>query len=83
LAVVFSDVLGLAHRARRPHHSRMAKDEMAMVGGGDKAKRRATPVLGVTRDGVRILKQPGGATHFTAKELHDAIRLVREAKTAG
>ncbi len=54
-----------------------------MVGGGDMTKRRAAPVLGVTRDGVRILKQPGDATHFTAKELRDAVRLVREAKTAG
>jgi hypothetical protein len=61
----------------------MAKDEIAMVGGGDMTKRRAAPVLGVTRDGVRILKQPGDATHFTAKELRDAVRLVREAKTAG
>jgi hypothetical protein len=36
-------------------------------------------VLGVTRDGVRILK-PGRATHFTAKEAREAVASVLAAK---
>jgi hypothetical protein len=32
-------------------------------------------VLGVTRDGVRILK-PGRATHFTTKEAREAVAIV-------
>lgn len=31
-------------------------------------------VLGTTRDGVAILKSSGRATHFTDKELSDAVR---------
>ncbi len=34
-------------------------------------------VLGRTRDGVAILKPKEGATHFTDKELRDAISAVR------
>lgn len=40
-------------------------------------------VLGVTRDGVEILKPKGRATHFTDKELRDAISRARDAKKAG
>jgi hypothetical protein len=37
-------------------------------------------VLGTTRDGVNILKPKSGATHFTPKELRDAIGSVRAGK---
>ena len=43
--------------------------------GGPKA-------LGVTKDGVRILKPRGKATDFTQKELHDAVASARAAKRA-
>lgn len=39
-------------------------------------------VLGVTKDGVRILKPKGKPTHFTQKELRSAIASVRAAKRA-
>jgi hypothetical protein len=39
-------------------------------------------VLGTTKDGVRILKPKGKATHFTQKELHGAIASVQAAKKA-
>jgi len=41
------------------------------------------PVLGTTRDGVRILKPNGSATHFTKKELSNAVASVMAAKRAG
>ncbi len=37
-------------------------------------------VLGKTKDGVRILKPKGKATHFSEKEIRDAISTVRAAK---
>jgi hypothetical protein len=40
-------------------------------------------VLGTTKDGVRILKPKGHATHFTDKELRKAIATVRSAQKAG
>jgi hypothetical protein len=40
------------------------------------------PVLGTTKDGVRILKPNGRPTHFTQKELRDAVASV-VAKRAG
>lgn len=39
-------------------------------------------VLGVTKDGVRILKPKGPATHFTRKELRETVATVRAAKQA-
>lgn len=39
-------------------------------------------VLGTTKDGVRILKPKGKATHFTQKEIRDAIASARAAKQA-
>ena len=38
--------------------------------------------LGTTKDGVRILKPRGKATHFSQKELRDAVAAVRAAKQA-
>jgi hypothetical protein len=34
-------------------------------------------VLGVTKDGVRILKPKGPATHFTQKEVREAVAMAR------
>lgn len=42
------------------------------------SRQRPHKVLGVTRDGVRILEPNGPATHFTALEIRDAIRVVRD-----
>lgn len=39
-------------------------------------------VLFTTKDGVRILKPKGKATHFTEKELDRAIAAARSAKRA-
>jgi hypothetical protein len=40
-------------------------------------------VLGTTKDGVKILKPKGHPTHFTEKELRDAIIVVRSGQKAG
>jgi hypothetical protein len=40
-------------------------------------------VLGTTKDGVHILKPRSRATHFTQKELRDAVASVIAAKRAG
>jgi len=41
-------------------------------------------IAGVTKDGVKILKMPGRATHFTDKEISDAVRAVlSRAKRGG
>ena len=46
--------------------------------------RFVTPgVVVMTRDGVSILKSPGRATHFTDKEITEAIQEVRSRKYAG
>lgn len=37
-------------------------------------------VLGTTKDGVHILKPRGPATHFTQKELRDAVASARASK---
>lgn len=39
-------------------------------------------VVGVTKDGVRILKSKGRATHFTAREIRDAVATARATRTA-
>jgi hypothetical protein len=36
-----------------------------------------TKVLGVTKDGVRVLKPKGKATHFTGDELREAVATAR------
>ena len=40
-------------------------------------------VLGTTKDGVRILKPNGKATHFTQTELRRAVGFAMAAKQAG
>jgi hypothetical protein len=42
--------------------------------------RRGPKVLGVTRDGVRIPAPKLPATHFTAREIREAISIVRGAE---
>jgi hypothetical protein len=61
-------------RPSAPKVARNAKDGR-FVGG--------YKVLGTTKDGVRILKPKGQPTHFTEKELRDAITVVRSAQKAG
>ena len=39
-------------------------------------------VLGVTADGVRILKPKKKSTHFTIKEIREAVAAIRAAKSA-
>jgi hypothetical protein len=41
---------------------------------------RDTRILGVTKDGVRILRSKSKATHFTAKEIREAVAAVRAKK---
>jgi hypothetical protein len=46
--------------------------------GGESSKLVAgCTVLGTTKDGVRILKPKGGATHFSQKELLGAVASAR------
>jgi hypothetical protein len=50
---------------------------------GEKLTRDAATgrfVLAQTKDGVRILKPKGRATHFTTRELRDAITTVRTSR---
>jgi hypothetical protein len=49
---------------------------------GKFAKVRGRPVLGVTQDGVAILKPRQGATHFTTDEIRRAIARVRKTTPA-
>ncbi len=61
----------------------MAKVSNKTPQGGKTGKRFAGPeVLDVTKDGVRILKPKGNATHFTPKELRDAVAAARASKRA-
>ena len=67
----------------------MTKGSKKTSGAGEVRKLAASvltnapKVLGTTKDGVRILKPKGKATHFSAKEIRDAISTVRAAKRAG
>lgn len=61
----------------------MAKATIKLSRNGKTGKFVGTArVLGTTRDGVNILKPRGRSTHFTPKELRDAILTVKNAKTA-
>jgi hypothetical protein len=65
------------------HSDHMAKVSNKTAYGGKGCKRFAEPkALGVTKDGVRILKPKGKATHFTPKELRDAVAAARASKRA-
>jgi hypothetical protein len=63
----------------------MTKDNSSRTGRDAKVGRvvGGYKVLGTTKDGVRILKPKGHATHFTDKELRKAIATVRSAQKAG
>jgi hypothetical protein len=63
----------------------MMKDNSSRTSRDAKAGRfiGGYKVLGTTKDGVRILKPRGHATHFTDKELRKAIATVRSAQKAG
>jgi hypothetical protein len=65
----------------RCHISVMAKQSIRpkLTGKAAKASRRPK-VVGVTKDGVRILASKGKATHFTAKEIREAVAAVRAAR---
>jgi hypothetical protein len=60
----------------------MAKVSKKTGHAGKSVKSVAGKVLGTTKDGVRILKPKGYATHFTQKELRSAVASVRAAKKA-
>jgi hypothetical protein len=56
-------------------------DTLPKVSGDTKAiKVAGARVLGTTKDGVRILKPRGRATHFKGKELRTIIARVIAAK---
>ena len=48
---------------------------------GNLGTSRGRPVIGITHDGVKILKPLYPADHFTTAELRRAIAEVRAAKT--
>jgi hypothetical protein len=66
----------LAKRRIATHRSDTAKTRKDAV---REKKAGSAKVLGVTKDGVRILKPKGRATHFTQKELLDAVRAAKGA----
>jgi len=73
----------LAKRGEANHSSGMAKVSKKTAQSGKSYKFAAgAKVLGTTKDGVRILKPKGKATHFTQKELRGAVASVRAAKKA-
>ncbi len=75
----------LAFRAETSDLEVMTKDTAAKIARDAKTGRivGGYKVLGTTKDGVKILKPKGRATHFTEKELRDAIATVRSAQKAG
>jgi hypothetical protein len=64
------------------HLGAMAKTAQKSKSQKSAKKSRGPEVLGVTSEGVRILKPRGKATHFTAKEISEAVATVR-VKNAG
>ncbi|HEY1753109.1 MAG TPA: hypothetical protein VGG29_17760 [Caulobacteraceae bacterium] len=58
----------------------MADDAPKQTAPRKSGRKSGPKVLGVTRDGVRILKPPGGGTHFTQKEAREAVAAVLAAK---
>lgn len=80
--------MSVAKRGNERHYLHMAKGSKKTLGASESRKLAASvlanapKVLGTTKDGVRILKPKGKATHFSAKEIRDAISTVRAAKRA-
>lgn len=58
----------------------MTKAPSKTSGVSRTAKSAPGKVLGITRDGVRILKPRGNPTHFTQKELREAVERARRSK---
>ena len=73
----------LAHETDRDDLDAMTKAPAKTVRDSKSGKSVAGKVLGTTRDGVRILKPRGNATHFTQKELREAVNRVRAGKQGG
>ena len=61
----------------------MAKHSSSLPARADRALLGSYEVLGTPKDGVKILKPKGRATHFTDKELREAIATVRSTQKAG
>ncbi len=57
----------------------MAKTEPEPTTARKPRRKREPKVLGITRDGVRILTQ-GRGTHFTQKEAREAVAAVIAAR---
>ena len=58
----------------------MAKTDPVPTTARKSRRKREPKVLGITRDGVRILKPPGRrSTHFTPKEAREAVAAVLAA----
>jgi len=73
----------LARETDRDDLDAMTKAPAKTVRDSKSGKSVAGKVLGTTRDGVRILKPRGNATHFTQKELREAVTRVRSGKQGG
>lgn len=78
-------LLALAIASGNDDFSRMTENTNSKPERGQTSKtvRDTSPkVLGRTRDGVKILRQ-GRATHFTDKELRDAVATAMAAQKTG
>jgi hypothetical protein len=60
----------------------MTKPSSKTVRVSKTGKSAASKILGITKDGVRILKPRWNATHFTQKELREAVARARAGKPA-
>jgi hypothetical protein len=76
-------MIGLARRALTADLVLMTKTPAKTAPNLKPRKSAAGKVLGTTSDGVRILKPKGNATHFTQKELREAVARVQSSKRTG
>jgi hypothetical protein len=60
----------------------MEKDPAKAARVSRTAKSAARKILGITKDGVRILKPRWNATHFTQKEVRRAVARARASNRA-
>lgn len=70
----------LANSVELRHSLRMTKSTKKMAVTAKAKKVRSEKVLGVTKDGVRILKPKSRATHFTQRELREAVAYAQAAR---
>jgi hypothetical protein len=61
---------------RMTKHSKTATTRRAAAKNGSKSRGARNEVVGVTSDGVRILRGAVRPTHFTSREIREAIRAV-------